>query len=217
MLQAGMLCAMLMLTPPASEAPAESETFLMPAGAGYQTVFFAVIEGAYRDGLSDAHLSTILKREEPKTYEYFVYACPICTPAVAAFELYKARPRRLYALKSGGSTFGPGLPEAIAEKLESDEDAQRLRGIRLLMQRWIEAYLLSKNLEAGQLELWRRRLQEAAEEGLRLLRGYREADSAGRLAPARAGSGRCEVCTGSIEGAFKASGLWHERLPLSEE
>src|SRR2546429_752891 len=60
-----------------------------------QLVFFAVLEGLYRDGVSNDTVDLIIPpgangaaRFEP---EHFVYACPLCHPAFEAFSLYRHR------------------------------------------------------------------------------------------------------------------------------
>src|SRR6266496_3203022 len=60
-----------------------------------QLVFFAVLEGLYRDGLSNETVDLIIPpgengkgRFEP---EHFVYTCPLCHPAYEAFKLYRQR------------------------------------------------------------------------------------------------------------------------------
>jgi hypothetical protein len=172
-----------------------------PGSPGFQAIFFAVIEGAYRDGLTDRDLEVLLTRHEPAAYEYFIYACPLCTPTVAALELYQSRPRRLYSFKPPCSTFGPGIPEEIAELLAQPEAAARLEAIRRLQERWIGAYIESRRLDEAEREALRDWIERAKEEGDRRLRGYREGGSAHLTAPAFAAEGECAVCTGSFEGA----------------
>lgn len=215
-MSAGLLLLLLLAPTSANFDADDVREHFMPHREGYQTAFFAVIEGAYRDGLSNEHLAIILEREEPKEYENFVYACPLCSPAIAALELYRSRPPRLYSLKGAGSTFGFGILPDIAFLIESENVTRRLLGIRLLLQRWIDAYLESKNLTQQELDGWRRNIEAAKEEGARLLKQYREGGSAHLTAPAFEEVGDCAVCQGSFEGASRASGVWHFMAPSPE-
>lgn len=185
--------------------------FYEPRSAAYQALFFAVLEGAYRDGLSSDDLEIILTRREGRPYEYFVYGCPLCTPTVAALELYRNRPATLYGLKNVGSTFGSGLPAEIATGLRGEDAGERLTSIRHLLERWIETYLVSRQMDAGERIVWRNRIDAARQEGDRLLRQYRESGSVSMTAPAFAETGSCAVCSGAGEGASRAAG---EALPL---
>ncbi len=185
---------------------AEAESFLKPFSEEYQTVFFAVLEGAYRDGLSDEHLAILLARNEPASYENFIYACPLCTPTVAALEAYRSRPDRLYSLKNGSSTFGFGILPDLAFLLEAEDKSNRLLGIQLLLRRWIAAHLDSRNFDPATLERWKKRIEVAAREGRRILENYRETGSAHLTAPALAEEGACAVCSGSEQGAMSVVG-----------
>src|SRR5947207_11898373 len=57
-----------------------------------QLVFFAVLEGLYRDGVSNDDVDRIIPpgKNGKDTFdpEHFVYACPLCHPAFEAFRLY---------------------------------------------------------------------------------------------------------------------------------
>src|SRR5437660_7208174 len=76
-----------------------------------QLVFFAVLEGPYRDGVSNEVVDSIIPGKGRFDPEHFVYACPICHPAFEAFRLYRQR-EDFYGLKAPVNTFGPGLDHA---------------------------------------------------------------------------------------------------------
>ncbi len=198
-------CLYLLVICSAGAQAAEAESFLKPFSEEYQTVFFAVLEGAYRDGLSDEHVSMLLTQNEPASYEYFIYACPLCTPTVAALEAYQSRPDRLYSFKNAGSTFGFGILPDLAFLVESEDDTHRLLGIQLLIRRWMMAYLDSRNFDLETRERWKAKTEAAAREGQRILEGYRETGSVHLTAPAFAGEGDCAVCSGIEDGAMSAT------------
>jgi hypothetical protein len=215
MVRRAWLGVLLICVPCAQSAEVGADSASSRLGAEYQSVFFAVLEGAYRDGLSDEHLAILLTRNEPAAYEYFIYACPLCSPSVAALEAYRSRPERFYSFKGDISTFGSGIAPDIALLLDAEDDTHRLLGIRLLLRRWIEAYATSRNLDAVDRDKWKTMIESAAGEGERILRGYRESGSVHLTAPAFADEGDCAVCTGASEGAMDAMG-WRggeSRLP----
>ena len=69
----------------------------------YRLVFYAVLEGCFEDGLTDADVNQILLKEKPDThyYEHFIYACPVCMPTMHALETYRQRPRSFWNENSG--------------------------------------------------------------------------------------------------------------------
>ena len=73
---------------------------------GHKFVYFAVLEGLYEEGLSDAMVASILG--EGMT-DHFVYGCPVCIPAYQAILLYKDRPGFVNR-KRPARDFGSGLP-----------------------------------------------------------------------------------------------------------
>lgn len=215
MISIALLCVALLATDPVSldSEPFESADFHPPEGAMYQALFLAVVEGAYKDGLSDEDLRILLTRQEGREYEYFVYACPICSPVVAALELYRSRPERFYGFKSQVNTFGAGLPPELSAGLHRDSPGERLAAIRLLLERWIEAYLRSRNLEPRQVSDFRDRLAAGRKEGERRLRDYREGGSAPFTAPALSTDGDCSVCNGAFEGSARTAGALLPPMP----
>src|SRR5688572_10638658 len=60
-----------------------------------QLIFFAVLEGLYRDGVINGDVDLIIPPGEGGKpafdQETFVYACPLCHPAFEAFRLYRQR------------------------------------------------------------------------------------------------------------------------------
>jgi hypothetical protein len=134
-----------------------------------QAVFFAVLEGLYRDGVSSEVVSLALAGD-PATgqSDHFVYACPLCTPAREAFRLYQRRPR-FESLKMPKSTFGPGLPAAVVERLQSPEKQQRLDALQGLIETWVARRLDSLRLTAAERSEWQEAMEARRKEGMEML------------------------------------------------
>jgi hypothetical protein len=86
----------ILLTLMAADRPAANHApTSWPESRASQLLFFAVLEGLYRDGVSNDDVDLIIPptqsgkpRFDP---EHFVYACPLCHPAFEAFSLYRKR------------------------------------------------------------------------------------------------------------------------------
>ncbi|HLX61676.1 MAG TPA: hypothetical protein VKX17_10375 [Planctomycetota bacterium] len=126
---------------------------------GSQMVFHAVLEGLYADGVSNEDVDRILPRE------HFVYACPLCEPAYAAFAAYRARPE-FQNRKAPISTFGKGLDPAISEKLKSKEVSTRRWTIGALIQGWVQKRLESMRLTPEESAEWNGRLGALHKQGM---------------------------------------------------
>jgi hypothetical protein len=75
-----------------------------------RSIFLAVLEGLYTDGVSNEVVDAILTRDSTSDRpQPFVYACPICMPAHDALQTYRARPAS-YGRNIRVDTFHPGLP-----------------------------------------------------------------------------------------------------------
>ena len=75
-----------------------------------QFVFFAVLEGLYRDGVQNEVVDAIIglapkQGEQVKTH--FVFRCELCHATYEAFKAYRQRPMFMNA--KGASTFGDGV------------------------------------------------------------------------------------------------------------
>src|SRR5437762_8328771 len=96
-----------------------------------QLVFFAVLEGLYRDGISNEVVDSIIPPDKNGKgrfdSEHFVYACPICHPAFEAFRLYRLRVD-FYGFKAPVATFRPGLDRDVTVSLPSPHPDERRTG-----------------------------------------------------------------------------------------
>jgi hypothetical protein len=186
-----------------------------------QLVFFAVLEGLYVDGVQPDVVRAVLHgppgselapseagatpdgeawwRHELST-TLFVPACPLCTPALVAFETYAARgPLHVKAWDANGrplDTFGPGLPDDVVARLQSPDRTERLAGLQALVSRWIARRLdFARATEAEREEL-RHWMEDGRKRGMDQLGALRRSLDAA----AATSWPRCATCDGSVEG-----------------
>lgn len=131
-----------------------------------QMVFFAVLEGLYRDGVQDDVVDAIVPRvkEEASLRTSFVAACPLCHPVFEALRTYQARPAFVQDA-AGTKTFGKGLDPQVAEKLRSKERMTRLQALAPVVKTWVEAKLASMHLPPAEKEIWVAKLRERSNQG----------------------------------------------------
>lgn len=146
---------------------------VMPAQAnwfekeGSQLVFFSVLEGLYRDGVSQELVKALIPEEE-MTHS-FVYACPLCHPTFEALLIYAQR-RPFYGQKGGDvDTFGGGLDTALAKRLKSEDPNTRRAALQNLVMRWVDQRLDMMRLsDEERLEI-ANRIKKLKDEGTRIL------------------------------------------------
>lgn len=161
-----------------------------------QFVFFAVLEGLYKDGVSSEVVKLIVdppRDLDNKVKHVFVIQCDICHAAFEAFVLYS---RRQQFQQSGGKdTFGKGIPEGIAKDLKSENAFTRVMALGSLIKPWIVA-------RAEQMKL----TKEKQEELIKKLMSFREAADK-KLASLRQSDplyknwdfyGGCQACESAI-------------------
>ena len=132
-----------------------------------QVVFFATLEGLYRDGVPDEVVDAIVPRQ-PKCGQNpvktsFVFQCPLCHPVYEAFALYQKRP----AFVAGGhrSTFGAGLDADLVRDLKNPEPKPRLSALAKLVKRWVEHRLAGMRLSDVEKKEWEAKLWARSAEG----------------------------------------------------
>jgi hypothetical protein len=153
-------------------------------------IFFSVLEGLYEDGVPTEAVDQILAREtESGPYLHFVYACPICMPALDAFRTYRARPL-FYANKAERDTFGPGLSGATLERLCSEDIGVRLQVIEELVSGWVSRRLDGMRLTSAERTEWTEAVGFARKQGMDFL----EIERRSRPGSARASVSTCAVC-----------------------
>jgi hypothetical protein len=161
-----------------------------PGGSG--TIFYAVLEGLYDEGVATEDVD-ILLHQDPATlqFSYFVHGCPLCMPAIDALQLYRGRPE-FYGRKEKSDTFGTGLPAKEREALRSGDAPARLQVLHDFMERCMKRKLASLRLTRAESEQWQLVLKEMSEKGSAMLKAEQEHGRAGALAGAKG----CSVCKG---------------------
>src|SRR5437868_4842660 len=114
------VCASLVLALGSSSAADVDEKNLFDET--YQFIFFATLEGLYRDGVTSADVDALLvtrDRDNRGGYLNFIFTCPICMPVEAAIATYKERPRidhtKIPNYQATNRTFGFGLPQETTD------------------------------------------------------------------------------------------------------
>jgi hypothetical protein len=156
----------------------------------HKTVFFAVLEGLYEDGVATEDVDTILRRD-PKTryFENFVEGCPICDPARDAFQVYRGRPVWTYKTVPR-DTFGRGPDEATRAALWSEDPTKRFPAIEGLVRAWVGRRLAMQRLTDAERKDYARAFEEMRKEGMSRISGG---------APSRMKA--CALCDGAFGGA----------------
>lgn len=178
--------------PAAEKPPAVTDWKADPA---CRLVFFAVLQGLYEDGVSDAVVASIVppdKAGREQMRHSFVLDCPLCQPAYEAFRAYQARPRFLGEEKP--AALGKGLDEKTVEGLMSKAVSTRLITLRGPMKRWVEARLVAMKLDPAEREKWWADVAARAGQGTTTLRGLIGTDPAYK---AWSGYWGCAACLGS--------------------
>ena len=163
-----------------------------PQSRASQLVFFAVLEGLYRDGVSNDDVDQIIPPGESGKPRFdsgnFVYACPLCHPAFEAFHLYRQR-EPFYGLKRPLDTFGLGLEPAVAARLHSSDGAQRRQAIEALINRWVSQRLEIMRLSKSEREAITSEIEQGRKQGMGALR------QSGQTSQSRT---NCPICDGTF-------------------
>lgn len=165
-------------------------------------IFYSVLEGLYEDGLTNRDVEQILLKKGT-SYFHFIYACPICTATVWALEAYRSRPEHLYSLKSGASTFGPGLSDSLHNELYSDNPHQRLIAINAMVKTWLARRIEKMNLSEKEHDVLLNKLEAKRKEGMNVLKSFRHYEHGSKMgveqaAPAYVDLEECAVCNGAV-------------------
>jgi hypothetical protein len=177
----------------AGTPPAASSRVSWPESRATQLVFFAVLEGLYRDGVANQDIDLIVPpgtNGQPTFYaEHFVYACPLCHPAFEAFRLYRQR-KAFFGMKVPVDTLGPGLEPALAAALRSPQPRERRDAIERLINRWVRQRLDMMRLSDAEREAITRELEQGRKQGMSALKQGTQSRT------------NCPICDGSF-GACK--------------
>ena len=188
----------LSLSPGGHDTQVPLETVPQNLDAHGQQIFFAVLEGLYRDGVPSDLVDRITAIDDQTHYpRNFVWACPVCMPAYEAFCVYRARPG--FHDKEHSDTFGPGLPKEQVERLAAVDLAVSQRAIEELIQNWMDRRMDELRLTADERTEWRNEMAKRRKLGMTYLEGYRNAGLGGSYA----GMKTCPICEGA-NGACRA-------------
>lgn len=152
-------------------APPQDVSALEPQYA--RELFFAVLEGLYEDGVSNAVVDRMLEVDSiTKLPAWFVKGCPVCTPVLQALHVYRVRPT-LYGVKVETDTFGLGLAEEVQVEILHRDRARASAAIQALLERWIERRVAARRLTEVERTAWRLALEDGRKRGMAILEGYR--------------------------------------------
>jgi len=199
--------AILPIAVPLTPARLQDSATTRPAEPGWvtgnsgdalaQLVFFAVLEGCYRDGVANSTVDALLMAAPgTETPEIFVYACPICFPALDALRLYRRR-QPFFAMKGEPDTFGAGLAAAVKSDLESSSAWTRRAAWGTLFESWIEQRLTNLRLTPVERQAIETGLQYRKKIGTTLLEQYKASDRPLHHGMMKA----CPSCDGAAEAA----------------
>jgi hypothetical protein len=158
----------------------------------HRTIFHAVLEGLYEDGVS-TELVKLMLEEDPKTRMpiHLVYTCPICDPVLDALRVYEHRGSFHYKGRRG-DTFGVGMPEELAAEFRSGDRKRQSAAMQKLVDRWIRARFALMRLTDDELARWEPALEQRRKQGMANMKKMQPSG-------AYAGQDTCPVCDGATD------------------
>lgn len=168
----------------------------------HRFVFYAVLEGCYEDGLSSNDVARVLMQREGEFYYHFIYSCPLCTPALHAFNVYRSQPP-FVGMKNPTPTFGPGLEPELKKELYSGKTEERLAAINTLVQRWIKRRMTMLRLTPDERAQLQKDLEEMRKKGMEALRGFASGGQTSKMAPAYGAKDECAICNAAVGMALR--------------
>lgn len=182
---------------PATRAVALPDVPVAMSGAATQEIFFAILEGLYRDGVENDVVDKILERDPKSGYPVnFVYACPLCHPVLDAMALYRGRPR-FYGMKGDPDTFGSGLAAEVRRQILEGDLVVRQSAIQALCQGWIKRRLDGLAWSAEQRARFAMEMEIGRKNGMAQLARLNEADAAPSSYRAMKFCPSCEAANGA--------------------
>ncbi len=139
-----------------------------------QFVFFAVLEGLYRDGVQneivDAVIGEKVKKEEDKVKMHFVFRCKLCHATYEAFRAYRNRP--VFKGAKGVSSFGKGADLKLLGKLRSKDARTRVYAMGGLVRPWIMYRIEDTRKTPKEKTAMKKKFHDYAQEGATLLKAH---------------------------------------------
>lgn len=159
-----------------------------------QFVFFAVLEGLYRDGVQneivDAIIGDKIEKKENKVKSHFVFRCKLCHATYEAFRTYRNRPA--FMQTKGASTFGKGADLALLKQLGSKDARTRIYSMGALVRPWIMHRIKETRKTPQEKTAMKKQFEQYAQEGANLLRTHKRAKDGFYLDWSFYGS--CQAC-----------------------
>ena len=175
----------------------------------HRLIFHAVLEGLYEDGVSGEALELMIpdvrgmwiKDEPDKTN--FVYSCPICMATFEALRLYKGR-STFYAQKGTRyTTFGPGVPEGVINRLKGSPQDRR-DAIQELIQSWVKRRLDMMALTRTERTAIENNLKQLKKDGEAALKRFQNGEHGGGFEKHYANWEKCAACEAAAAAAGSA-------------
>lgn len=169
----------------------------------HKFVFFSVLEGCYRDGLTNKQIDLIIPPIERSDFRdhsvNMVVTCPLCGPAFDAFNMYaehkrfNSQPKKITSY----TTFGPGLSKEV--KIELAKPGKPCRtALQGLIKKWIEERINKHRLTKEETKALREELDRMRKEGEDALKRFKEGKHGESLQKTYLQWGdECPVCSGA--------------------
>ena len=159
-----------------------------------QFVFFAVLEGLYRDGvqneLVDAIIGKQVANKNDKVKTHFVFRCKLCHATYEAFRTYRNRPA--FMQSKGASTFGKGADPKLLKRLSNQDARTRIYAMGEMVRPWIMHRIKETRKTAQEKMAMKKQFEKYAREGSDLLRMHKQAKDGFYLDWSFYGS--CQAC-----------------------
>ena len=159
-----------------------------------QFVFFAVLEGLYRDGVQneivDAIIGEKIAKKGDKVKTHFVFRCKLCHATYEAFRTYRNRPA--FMQTKGPSTFGKGANLTLVTKLSSNDARTRIYTMGAMIRPWIMHRIKETRKTPEEKTAMKKNFIKYAQEGSELLSNHKRAKDGFYLDWSFYGS--CQAC-----------------------
>jgi len=129
-----------------------------------QFIFFTVLEGLYRDGVSDEIVDLVVgKLKNNDLKKNFVFQCKLCHATYEAFVLYQTR-TKFYGTDK--KSFGnKQFSKQVIEMLKSSDPYTFGEGLSEIVQPWVKSRLLSISKDEFSLKNKLTKFTSLAQEG----------------------------------------------------
>lgn len=181
-------------------------------GDNYQFVVFAVLEGAFNEGLTQMEVRQVLMPDPKGTgYMHFIGRCPICGATKYGFQLYDMRPEfpdlKLGSFNVTNRTFGKGTTPEIHARLMSDDVKVRLTVMHELVSKWIDARVEKMKLSPSEQVTLFEGIKAGRQMGMEMLKRFKKDPAELRMfAPGYVDLDSYAMCDAAYKLEFGAKG-----------